>query len=120
MIHGISMSNVTPLRRPINWRRLRQDEAERIIRSRAGETGNVVFTFHTDDRSDERDFTRSDIFQMLRAGHCLDAPARNENGDWQVIGAYRLAGSRDAGAVTVILEDQEKLVIRTVEWMDLR
>jgi len=114
------MSNVTPFRRPINWGRLRQDDAERIVRSRANETGNVVFTYHMGDRSDERDFTRSDIFRMLLTGHCLDAPARNENGDWQVIIVYRLAGNRDAGAVTVILEDEEKLVIRTVEWMDIR
>lgn len=30
----------------------------------------------------------------------------------------RLAGTREAGAVTVIMENEEKLIIRTVQWMD--
>ena len=119
MIHD-GMSNVTPLRRPINWTRLRQDEAEHIIRCRAAVTDNVIFTYHAWDREEEREFTREDVFQMLLAGHCHDTPARNERGQWQVIMVTRIAGNREAGAVTVIMEGDEKLVVRTVEWMDVR
>jgi hypothetical protein len=116
------MSVVTPFRRPINWGHLRQDDAERIVRSRASDanTGRVIFTEHTWDRASEREFTREDIFQILRHGHCLEQPERNEQGEWQVIMVARIGGSRDAGAVTVILEDENTLIIRTVQWMDIR
>jgi hypothetical protein len=114
------MTTVTPFRRPINWARLRQDEAELIVRSRASDSDNMIFTYHAWDRGDEREFTREDVFQMLQTGHCHGAPERNEEGDWQVVMVARIAGNRDAGAVTVILEGETKLVIRTVQWMDLR
>ena len=58
--------------------------------------------------------------RLLREGHCLSAPIRNENGEWQAIVVARIAGNRDAGAVTVILEDEETLILRTVQWMDVR
>ena len=116
------MSNVTPFQRPINWSRLRADEAERIVRDRAqpDRTGQVVLTDHAWDRVGERDITRADVFRILREGRCHDPPSRNDNGDWQVIMTKRLAGQREAGAVTVIIHDKDMLVIRTVQWMDVR
>lgn len=114
------MGDVTPIR-PINWRNLRTDEAERIIRSRSGSrnTVQVIFTDHTWDRVDEREITREDVFSILRGGFCVEKPERNEKGHWQVVVSKKIAGHREAGAVTIILEDEEKLIIRTVEWMDL-
>ena len=114
------MSNVTPFRRPINWGRLRTDEAERVIRQRASpeNTGQVIFTNHTWDRVPEREIPRKDVFDILRTGYCLGQPIRNERGHWQVIVSKQIAGRREAGAVTIILESEEMLIIRTVEWMD--
>lgn len=116
------MSNVTPLRRPINWKKLRSDEAERIVRQRAhpNSTGYVIFTNHAWDRVSERDIPREDAFKILRTGHCVDPPIRNEHGHWQVIIVKRIGNIREAGIVTVILEDEEKLIVRTIEWMDLK
>lgn len=116
------MGSVMPFRRPINWEKLRTDEAERVVRERAreGKTGNVILSDHTWDRVSEREITRKDIFRILREGHCLEDPIKNEKGNWQVIIVKRIAGSREAGVVTVILDDEEGLVVRTVEWMDLR
>ena len=114
------MKGVIPFRRPINWQKLRSDEAERVIRNRASpeSTGQVIFSNHTWERVSEREITREDVFDILRTGYCLDQPARNEKGHWQVIVSKKKAGQREAGAVTVIIEDEEKLVIRTVEWID--
>ena len=112
------MGEVTPFRRPINRNKLRADEAETVIRQRAEVTVQVIFTDHTWERVPEREITRADTFDILQTGHCLDQPKRNERGNWQVIVSKRLAGHREAGAVTVILEGEEKLIIRTVEWMD--
>ena len=116
------MGEVTPFRRPINWSKLREDDAERIINERArGEnTVNVIFTDHAWERVNQREITREDVFKILRGGHCAEPPRRNEKGQWQVIMSKRLQGSREAGAVTVIFEGDEKLVVRTVQWMDVR
>jgi hypothetical protein len=120
MIHD-DMSNVTPFPRPIHWDNLRADEAERLIQKRcqSDDTDSVIYTNHTWDRVSERDITRADIVRILRNGHC-DQPKRNERGKWQVIVSMRLKGSREAGVVTVILEKEEKLVVRTVEWIDVK
>ena len=95
------MGEVTPFRRPINWNKLRADEAETVIRRRAGpeDTGQVIFTDHTWDRVPEREINRADTFDILRTGYCLDQPKRNERGNWQVTVSKRLAGHREAGAV---------------------
>lgn len=110
------MGDVTPLRRPINWDKLRSDEAEKVIRRRAETTGSIIYTDHFWER-EERDIVREDVADILRTGFC-DEPKRNEFGNWQVIVSKRLHGHREAAAVTVILEDEEKLLIRTVEWLD--
>ena len=113
------MGEITPFRRPINWTRVRTDEAERVIRSRSMPgTDNVVFTDHTWDRVSEREITRADVFDILRTGHCHDQPVLNEKGDWQVIVSKRIAGRREAGALTIMLEKNNLLIIRTVEWID--
>lgn len=115
------MGEVTPFRRPVNWSKLRTDEAEQVIkqRSQPDRTANVIFTDHAWDRVDEREITREDVFRILREGHCSDEPAKNDKGHWQAIMTKRIQGSREAGVVTVILEDDDKLIIRTVQWMDL-
>ena len=112
------MSNVVRIRRPIHWDNLRADEAEWIIRERVADSGNVIFTDHTWDRVDEREITREDTFMILERGFCQGQPEKNEKGNWQVVVTRRLAGRREAGAVTIILENEESLIIRTVEWVD--
>jgi hypothetical protein len=114
------MGTITPFRRPVNWTNLRTDEAESIVRARSSEknTDLVVFSEHAWERVSEREITRGDIFDILRNGYCHGQPHRNEKGHWQVIISKRLTGQREAGAVTVILEEIDRLIIRTVQWMD--
>lgn len=111
--------NVTPFRRPINWEKLRQDQAERVIQERVAlaKGRNVIFTDHAQERMDERSITRADAFRVLRDGHC-DEPKRNEKGDWEVLVTKKIMGNREAGVATVILTNNNTLIIKTVEWID--
>jgi len=116
------MGKVTPLHQNRPILALRQSEAEAIIRRRITDenTANVIFTDHAWDRVSERDITREDVFKVLRTGHCNEEPFQNEKKNWQVTIVKRMSGRREVGVVTIILDNDEKLVIRTVEWMDLR
>ena len=92
------------MRRPINWNRLRLDEAEGLIRSRSrpDKTGNVIFTNHAEERMEERGITRHQAMTVLRGGQC-STPKLNDKGDWEVLVSKKIAGSRDVGVATVIV-----------------
>jgi len=112
------MVEPTPFRRPINWNRLRTDEAERLIRERAATTGNVIFGVHAYDRIEERSIIQSDVYRILRTGFVESTLARNEDGNWEAVVTKRMAGGREAGVVTIIFGESEYLFVKTVEWMD--
>ena len=67
----------------------------------------------------ERGILRRDLDRILRTGFVTEEPRRNECGEWQCKVVKRIAGGRDAGAVTVIAQEG-RLIIRTVEWEDPR
>ena len=104
--------------RPIRWNRLRSDEAERVIRELARDTRKVTVSLHAYDRIEERTITQDDMYRILRSGHVEGSPERTEHGDWKIVIAKRMQGSREAGAVTVIVGEGESLFVVTVEWMD--
>ncbi|MDF1732962.1 MAG: DUF4258 domain-containing protein [Minwuia sp.] len=116
------MGEVTPFERPINWDKLRRDEAERVIRERAApeNTGRVIITDHAFDRVGQRSITRAEVMRILREGRCHSDPELTEHGEWKVVISKKVLGGREAGVVTVILNDNKRLVIPTVEWMDGR
>lgn len=110
----------TPFRRPINWAKLRTDEAERIIRERAAVTARVVIGVHAFDRVEERSITQQDVYRILRTGFVEGFPQRNIEGEWEVVVVKRLPGTREAGAVTIVYRSEDVLFVKTVEWMDLK
>lgn len=112
------MVDPIPLRRPINWNRLRTDEAERLVRERAADTKNVVFSAHAFERIKDRSITRKDAQRILLSGYVDGDPDRTENDEWKVVVVKRMAGTREAGVVTIILNDDQRLFVKTVEWMD--
>jgi len=71
-------------------------------------------------REMERSIGRKDLFRILQTGHCNGEPTLNDKGEWEVVMVKKVGGYRDAGAVTIILNDEKGLVIKTVEWMDLK
>ena len=118
------MVDPTPLRRPIDLNRptLRTDEAERVIRRRAADTANVQFRDHAFDRADEREeqerLNTEDALEILRSGYIIATPKKVPNG-WMCKVVKNVLGNRDAGVVTLILTEHEKLRVITVEWEDL-
>lgn len=111
-----------PPRRPIRWGNLRTDEAERVIRERVRDTDNVVIGNHALERVNERfgglSFTTEDIYWILETGSIPDRPTRENAREWKVIVVKRMPGTREAGVVTLIATDSDRLFVKTAEWMD--
>ena len=113
------MSDPNPPPRPIDWARLRADEAERVIRERAEDTSRVAFGLHAFERLEERSITQPDAYDILRTGHVEGDPEKNVEDDWETIVVKRMPGGREAGVVTIIFRKRDLLFVKTVEWMDL-
>jgi hypothetical protein len=117
-----SMVDPVPLRRPPRWELLRSDEAERIIREWSKDTGRVIITSHAFERVEERSelelVDTPTIYRILQTGQVFGEPTKNERGHWQAIMAARMPGGREACAVTVIVRDDQTLIVRTVMWKD--
>lgn len=106
--------------RPIRWDNLRADEAERIVREwSTHKTESVQWSRHVRfERSQERGITIQDALSILRTGYVMEAPKKNNIGDWEVIMEKRLSAGRDACAVTIVVRENETLVVKTVMWKD--
>jgi len=112
------MAPEVPFPRPIRWARLRADEAERVIRERATDTGNVVILEHAFDRIDLRAIVAEDVYRILRNGY-VEGPPTRDGDEWKVVVVKRMPGTREAGVVTVFTREDKHLIVVTVEWMDL-
>jgi len=112
-----AMPDPIPFKRPINWRRLRADEAESEIKRRAKDTSNVAISDHAYDRIGERAILSRDVYRILQEGIVEGTPA-SEDGEWKVIMVKRMPGTRTAGVVTLIVADNDEVFVKTVEWMD--
>jgi hypothetical protein len=112
----------TPFRRPVRWSNLRSDEAEREIRERVKDTDNVIISDHAFDRMDERfsgiAFTAVDVYWILETGTVQGTPTRENGQEWKVVVVRRMPGAREAGVVTLVASTNNKLFVKTVEWMD--
>jgi hypothetical protein len=110
-----------PFQRPINWKRLRSDEAERIIRERVADTNNVIISEHAFERINERSqcglLIAEDIYNILENGQVEGQPSL-EDGEWKVTVVKRMPGTREAGVVTLFARSDTSLFVLTVEWMD--
>ncbi len=111
------MTDPIPLHRPINWQRLRADEAQRVVRERAAKTEDVFFSEHAFDRITEREIIQEDAYWILQTGS-VDGNPVYEDGEWKVVMVRRLPGKREAGVVTLFVQDNDELFVKTVEWMD--
>jgi hypothetical protein len=112
----------TPFRRPIRWNNLRPDEAERAIRDRVKDTDNVIIGDHALERLDLRfdsiAFTSVDVYWILETGTVQGMPVREGCQGWKVVVVKRMPGTREAGVVTIIATDSDRLFVKTIEWMD--
>lgn len=114
----IQMVDPIPVRRPINWARLPNDQAERLIRERAADTSKIRFSLHAYDRIAERSITQIDAIRILRTGHIEGNPQKTVEGEWEVTVVKRILGTREVGVVTIIWRNKDELFVKIVEWMD--
>lgn len=110
--------------RPLNWARLRAGDAEKIVRARTAITKNIAIGVHAFERIQGRSILAPDVYRILRAGSIEGEPemVTGEDGvvEWKVVMVRRMAGTRDAGAVTLFVRDDEELFVKTVMWMDCK
>ena len=82
---------------------------------------NVQISLHAFDRAEERGererLNTEDALDILRTGFVVASPEKVGNG-WKCKVVKNVLGNRDAGVVTVILADADKLRVLTVEWED--
>ena len=82
--------------------------------------GKISYGSHVLDRLDERqNFDIMDVGKLLRTGEIEGEVKPGANsGEWSclVTGKFSLDG-REAGVATIVVRE-ERLIIKTVEWMD--
>ena len=111
------MIKVVPIR-PIRWENLRADEAERVIRERAGNDA-IIYSYHAKhERSEERSVPRRDIKRMLLEGYADEPQKNSETGDWIVKLRRPKRRQREFGVVVAIPKEQPNVIVVTVEWED--
>jgi len=91
-----------------------------VIRSLAAD-GKISYSRHALERLDERDNCGDimDVTKLLRNGEIdgeIKPGARAGEWDCLVMGKFSLEG-REAGVSTIVVRG-ERLIIKTVEWMD--
>ena len=100
--------------------RLTPERALTRIRDIAADTSKIILGQHAQERMAERGILDIDIYRILRTGHIQGhIEAAKNKGEWKCKIVKRLRGSRDAGVVTIILENG-KLFVKTVEWEDIK
>ena len=73
---------------------------------------------HAFERTEERSILQQDLYRILRTRTVQDPPALNENKQWEATIVKKLAGTREAGAVTIVYRGRDKLFVKTVMWVD--
>lgn len=112
---------------PKNLEQFRPNPAElvRVVHELAMSTGNVLwrtdqYVTHAEERSGERDITDLMMFEVLRTGSLRGqiVPGRSP-GEWKLKLVKEMKGRREVGVVTVVI-NRRRLLVKTVEWEDMR
>ncbi|MFC5372917.1 DUF4258 domain-containing protein [Brevundimonas faecalis] len=90
------------------------------IRLIAKDTGKVFLTDHAVDRIRERGISDVVVFKVLRIGEIRGAPWFEEDGSKACKVVLTPRGDRTVGVVTILIDEADELVVKTVEWEDRR
>ena len=93
--------------------------AEQRIHEAALDSEKVILGDHARRRMRKRGIDDTDVFRVLREGTVFENPEPAQPGEWKCKIVRRIRGSRDVGAITIILLDG-RLFVMTVEWEDQR
>lgn len=108
-----------PAAKKIVQYRLTPRTAEKRIKELAAETANLKWSRHALERMNEREIFDADVLRICRKGMLSGNPEETPAGEWKCKMVLRLRGTREAGAVVIILKQRGGLLIKTVEWEDL-
>lgn len=91
------------------------------IRERAKRSENVMFSPHAEEQMARRGITDVEVIRGLKLGEIAGLPWHEpEIGGRACKVVFRPRGSRAYGIVTVIMDAEELLLLKTVEWEDGR
>lgn len=81
-------------------------------------SSNVALSRHARERMSERNFTITDVLEIISEGIIIEDPTQRESGDLSYkIESPNFRGGRSAAAIVVIKKD-EKIFVVTVMWID--
>ncbi|WP_291535634.1 DUF4258 domain-containing protein [Brevundimonas sp.] len=89
-----------------------------LVREIAADTEKVFFTDHAVRRMWERGISDAEVYKVLRLGHIHGQPWIEDGGDKACKVVMPRRGERTTGVITIIVEPDGELVIKTVEWED--
>lgn len=88
------------------------------VRSIAKDTAKVFLTDHAVNRMYERGISDIEVFKVLRIGEIRGAPWLEEDGSKACKVVLAPRGDRAVGVVTILIDTESVLVVKTVEWED--
>lgn len=91
--------------------------AEKRIHTIAQRSEMVITGMHARDRMAEREIDDVDVLRALRRGHVNDPPERTELDEWQCKVVMPMKSGRSIGVVVILLNNG-RLFVKTVEWED--
>lgn len=99
--------------------RLERDRLQARIRELAVQ-GKVAFSSHALERMDQRGISDLQVERALRSGEIRgEVVPGNGAGEWKCKVVEKIKGQREIGVVTLVLRNA-RLLIKTVEWEDLK
>jgi hypothetical protein len=105
--------------KPVEFRP-RPEKIRDLIHQLAADTRKIFWTPHAHERMAERDITDRTAVDVLRTGspRGLIEPGKH-SGEWKVKMVKEVKGRREAGVVVLTIRN-ERLLVKTVEWEDVK
>jgi len=92
---------------------MNSNQALRIIRKAAEETGRVAFHPHAKQRMRKRRINPTQVYSCLRKGIIIEGPSLDIKGCWRCT-MYRLAAGEAVSVVVSIIPHDNLLVITVI------
>lgn len=98
----------------------RAEVVRALVWKLAADTTNIKWSQHALERMAERGITDKLALEVMRRGSTKgEVETGKGRGEWKVKMAYRANGRREVGVVVVTVRS-EGLLVKTVEWEDVR
>lgn len=97
--------------------RLTAARAQEMVRERAEDSDNIVWSTHALERMEQRGIYDVDVIRILRRGWVDADPEPTDRGEWKCKVTLNLKRGRTAGVVTIVMMNGA-LFVKTVEWED--